>query len=216
MANPRVEEIPSSPLSVIGEGPYWDVESQSLYYIDIYGTEASLLRYDFAENKVYTATIDNEKVVSFIIPVRGRKGEFAVGLGRRTSVVQWDGKSPKATFVRDVFEVEQDPKYKNNRINDAKADPSGRLYAGTMRLEECGDLFDAFNGSLYKYAPSEQVVKLRDNVRVSNGIAWNEQRNKFYFIDSCDMDVKEFDWDRSTGDLSNYHSEMIRTNALGN
>lgn len=55
-ASYKVEELPS-PVSQIGEGPHWDVASQSLYYIDIYGTDASLHRYDYAENKTYTAVI---------------------------------------------------------------------------------------------------------------------------------------------------------------
>lgn len=55
--NYKLEVVPSSPISVLGEGPHWDADSQSLYYIDIYGNEASVLRYDYKENKTYTATI---------------------------------------------------------------------------------------------------------------------------------------------------------------
>lgn len=55
-ASYKVEVLPS-PVSQIGEGPHWDAASQSLYYIDIYGTGASLYRYDYAENKTYTAVI---------------------------------------------------------------------------------------------------------------------------------------------------------------
>lgn len=50
----KVETVPS-PLSTLGEGPHWDVESQSLYYNDIYG--GSIHRYDYAENKTYNATV---------------------------------------------------------------------------------------------------------------------------------------------------------------
>lgn len=56
MATPKVEVVPS-PISIIGEGPHWDADTQSLYYNDIYGNEASILRYDFNENKTYTALI---------------------------------------------------------------------------------------------------------------------------------------------------------------
>jgi len=201
-ATVKVENLPS-PISVIGEGPHWDVESQSLYYNDIYGHESSVLRYDYRENKTYTATIDGEPVVSFIIPVANTTDQFAVGIGRRVGVIQWDGKSPKAKLVRVVFEVETGPAYKDNRFNDAKADPSGRFYGGTMRLEECGDLFASANGSFYKYAPEEGVVKLRENVSVSNGLTWNAKTNKFYYIDTCQIDVKEFDYDPKTGHISN-------------
>lgn len=49
-----VEQLPS-PLSQLGEGPVWDVDTQSLYYVDING--AAILRYDYAENKTYSAKI---------------------------------------------------------------------------------------------------------------------------------------------------------------
>lgn len=55
--NYKVEVVPTSPLSEIGEGPHWDADTQSLYYVDIYGTEASVLRYDYKEKKIYYATI---------------------------------------------------------------------------------------------------------------------------------------------------------------
>jgi len=199
---PTVEKLPS-PLSVIGEGPHWDADTQSLYYNDIYGKDSSILRYDFKENKTYSATIDGEPVVSFIIPVAGTSDQFAVGIGRRVGVVQWDGKSSKAKLVRIAFEVEKGDEFKTNRFNDAKADASGRLYAGTMRLEECGDLFASFSGSLYKYIQGESVDKLRGNISVSNGLAWDFNTNKFYYIDTCQLDIKEFDYDPKTGNLSN-------------
>lgn len=56
MASYKVEVLPS-PVCVIGEGPHWDIASQSLYFIDIYGNNSSLHRYDYVENKTYTATI---------------------------------------------------------------------------------------------------------------------------------------------------------------
>lgn len=78
-----VEAISSSPKSNIGTRPHWDEATQSLFYTDIYGTEASILRYDTKENKVYAATIDQEPVVSFIIPVANATDKYAVGIGRR-------------------------------------------------------------------------------------------------------------------------------------
>jgi gluconolactonase len=54
MASYNVEVVPS-PLCIMGEGPHWDIERQSLYYNNIYGS--SIHRYDFKENKVYNATV---------------------------------------------------------------------------------------------------------------------------------------------------------------
>lgn len=113
----KVEVVPS-PKSVLGEGPHWDATHQSLFYNDIYGNEASILRYDFKENKTYSARIDGESVVGFIIPVANTTDEYAVGLGRRVGIIHWDGESPKAILGPIAFEVEEDKP--DNRFNDAK------------------------------------------------------------------------------------------------
>lgn len=211
MASPTFKvKLVSSPKSVLGEGPHWDADSQSLYYNDIYGTEFSILRYDLSENKTYGATIDGEPVVSFIIPVAGTTDQFAVGIGRRVGIVQWDGKSPKGKLLRIALEVEHADEFKENRFNDAKADPTGRLYAGTMRKEDCGDLFKLSHGALYTFAANESVTTLRDPVRISNGLAWNEKKNKFYFIDSCDLNVKEFNYDPATGSICKLFSLQFK------
>uniref|UniRef100_A0A1L8DLY9 Regucalcin n=1 Tax=Nyssomyia neivai TaxID=330878 RepID=A0A1L8DLY9_9DIPT len=201
MATDEVEQLPA-PLTNLGEGPHWDWKTQNLYYCDIYG--GTINRYNYAENKTYSATVEKEPVISFIIPVEGNDLEFAIGIGRRVGIVTWDGKAATAKVTRLVGQVEQDdPKYKTNRFNDAKCDPKGRLFAGTMRLEECGDLFEAKFGSLYKIAKDGEHDNLISNVSVSNGLAWNEKTNKFYYIDSCALDVKEFSYNPVTGDISN-------------
>lgn len=151
-------------------------------------------------------SLDGEPVIGFIIPVEGSKDEFAIGIGRRVGIISWDGKSPKAKLVRIALEVEKSERYKTNRFNDAKADPTGRFYGGTMRLEECGDIFDAAEGSLYKFARDEELSTIRTNIGVSNGLTWDAEKGKFYYIDTCTSDVKEFDYDSKTGNICKYNS----------
>lgn len=64
----------------------------------------------------------------FIIPVEGKSDEFVVGLECKFVVVKWDGvdDSP-AIVIKEIAEVDKGTK---NRINDGKADPRGRLFAG--------------------------------------------------------------------------------------
>lgn len=139
-----------------------------------------------------------------MFPVEGNDQEFLVGVGRRIGVIHWDGESKTCKVVRIVGEVEKESRYKTNRFNDGKCDHFGRIYGGTMRLEECGDIFEAQHGSFYKFnAKSGTFDRLLTNISVSNGLCWNEQTNKFYYIDSCALDVKEYDYDTKTGNISN-------------
>lgn len=69
-----------------------------------------------------------------VIPVEGTDDQFLVGLGRKLIVVTWDGVSDKVSKIEELLEVENEPGYTNNRWNDGKADPTGRLWAGNSRI----------------------------------------------------------------------------------
>lgn len=55
----KVEKIPGSKVG-LGEGPHWDIPSQSLYYVDIYG--GTLCRYSRQKDKVYKCKIGESKI----------------------------------------------------------------------------------------------------------------------------------------------------------
>nr|XP_017023439.1 regucalcin [Drosophila kikkawai] len=192
----KVEAVPDS-YAALGEGPHWDVARQSLYYVDL--ESAGINRYDFKQNKVYKAKIQGEEFASFILPIENKPQEFAVGCTRRTVVVQWDGISALAKVVRTLFEVQAD--HTDNRINDAKTDPNGRFYGGTMA--DSGDIFTQWKGELYKWQAGGKPQVLKEAVGISNGLAWDVKAKKFYFIDTNNNEVEAYDYDQSTGAISN-------------
>ncbi|KRG07001.1 regucalcin isoform X1 [Drosophila mojavensis] len=192
----KVEPLPDS-YAGLGEGPHWDVARQSLYFVDL--EAGCLLRYDYRQNKTYRTQIEGETFATFVLPVEGNDQEFAVGCGRRVVIVNWDGVSPVAKVVRTLFEVQSD--FKENRLNDAKADPKGRLFFGTMRY--VGDEFTHRHGELYRWEAGGNVTVVKSDVGISNGLAWDEKANKFYYIDTTDYEVKSYDYDFKTGVASN-------------
>lgn len=68
------------------------------------------------------------------------------------------------------------------------------------------DIFEKRLGTFYRFTNQEKFVPIKTEIGVSNGLTWNSQTNKFYYIDSCDLDVKEFDYDPKTGDICKYNS----------
>lgn len=69
--------------------------------------------------------------MGFIVPVEGTRDQFVVGVERKFQVVQWDGaEGSRARVLRELGEVDKD--VPTNRINDGKADPRGRLFAGEL------------------------------------------------------------------------------------
>ncbi|XP_058121580.1 regucalcin-like [Anopheles ziemanni] len=186
----KVETIP--PYTELGEGPHWDIASQSLYYVSL--SNGLIYRLDYKENKVYCASIDGTKQASFIIPVKGQRECFVIGDGGRLLMIRWDGLSKKASIVKELANT--GPKDTQNRFNDGKADPWGRLYAGTMMHESFGSPFENATGSLYRFCPSSgKLVEQDRNIYISNGLAWNRQTNKFYYVDSGANNIKEYDID---------------------
>lgn len=199
MADLKVEQLPG-PLAVLGEGPTWDADTQSLYYVDIMGS--AILRYDRAENKTYRATIDGLSDISMIIQIRNKSDQFVLGTRNTLSLVSWDGRTEKATFVKTAGDLGESQKHV--RFNDGKVDPQGRLYAGTMRLETLGDIFDQKEGKFYRFEGKVggEFYEQKRDISVSNGLTWDEQTGKFYYIDSAALDVKQFDVDEG-GNLQN-------------
>jgi len=92
----------------------------------------------------------------------------------------------------------------NNRFNDGKCDPQGRFWAGTMSmLEESGVSKEPKAGSLYCLDSNFKLTKKIEGVTISNGMAWSSSHDKMFYIDTPDHAVRIYDFDASTGDISN-------------
>ncbi|CAH1392189.1 unnamed protein product [Nezara viridula] len=189
--SPKVEKLPI-PSVVLGEGPHWDIATQSLYLIDISGSQ--LIRYDPKANKAFIVKLD-VPLASFIIPVEGSKGQYVVGSGIKLYLIKWDGTSDKAESVELLHQLTNDSEA--NRINDGKCDNTGRLWFGTMSKE---DIFNTKNGKLYSYSKKEGCREFVSGVGISNGLAW--EGNIMYYIDSLEQSVDCFDYS-SNGNIEN-------------
>jgi sugar lactone lactonase YvrE len=82
------------------------------------------------------------------------------------------------------------------RSNDAKADPRGRLWHGTMAYDE-GDA----RGALYRLDTAGETKLMVSGVTVSNGMGWSPDGKTMYYIDSPTKRVDAFAFDLDTGDL---------------
>jgi sugar lactone lactonase YvrE len=85
-----------------------------------------------------------------------------------------------------------------NRMNDAKCDPAGRLFAGTTAFD-----FAPHSAALYRVGPDWSFEQMIHDVTQSNGIAWSPVGKMMYFIDSSSQSVDVFDYDVGTGSAGN-------------
>lgn len=183
----------------MGTGPFYDRNNNILYYVDK-SCAAQVYRYDLSSNTFFTGRVLGEAGLSFIFPVEGSEDKFIVGAGNRLLLIKWDGLTTTITVKLVLVELPNC----NLRFNDAKIDSNGRLYVGTMINGETGDIFDFTKrlGSLYSYTLNEGLIELKSNVGFGNGIAFDEKAGKMYFVDSFDLNIKQYSWDIRTGKIS--------------
>lgn len=74
-----------------------------------------------------------------------------------------------------------------------------------MISEETGTVFDFTKrvGSLYRFTMEEGLVELKTKVGLANGLAFNDKTSTFYFVDSYDLNVKQYHYDVKTGSITN-------------
>jgi sugar lactone lactonase YvrE len=93
------------------------------------------------------------------------------------------------------------------RFNDARVDPRGSLWVGSMRnnVNPDGSSAEAGgkDGILYRIDPDAAVTVRRRDVGISNTLAWTPDRRRFYFGDSMANTIWSYDYDRATGAIAN-------------
>lgn len=116
-------------------------------------------------------------------------------------LVNWDGTDQIGKVDRVLGELNKD----GVRFNNGKCDKKGRLFITTMRDEDRGD--DVFDDTkrdcgLWRWTTNDGLQELKGNMGHCSGLTIDDDNRKLYFVDSCDMKIKEMDYDDNTGDVS--------------
>ncbi|KAF6211719.1 hypothetical protein GE061_012234 [Apolygus lucorum] len=182
-----------------GEGPHWDVESQSLFFVDL--KIGNICMYTPATERKISVK-DWNGPVSFIVPVKGRKDHFVIGAELDVVLINWDTTKNKIVWKETLITVPDPP---TNRLNDAKCDSTGRLWLGTMINEFTQKKIVPGVGFLYSYTGTMKggAEMHLDNVTISNGIAISSDNKKFWYIDSGKFTVDQYDFNIDKGEISN-------------
>lgn len=175
-------EIVGTHVSQWGEGPIW--HGQHLYYVDIEAHK--ILRYTPAtgEEKIW----DVGQRVGTVVP---RASGGLVWCGDH-GFYFLDEATGQSTAIADP-----EPDLPDNRFNDGKCDPAGRLWAGTICLKKRPE------AALYVLHTDLSVEKKYSPVTNSNGIVWTADARTLYYIDTPSKKVRAFDYDAATSSISN-------------
>ena len=160
--------IEAGGVSQLGEGPLWSAREDAVYWVDILGQR--LNRLGLKDGLV--AHWDMPEPIDWVIERRDAPGfiaGFASGFAELTLI-------PFA--IRPIGNPE--PHLPANRMNDAKADSAGRIWAGTMAADCKG-----MHGSLYRLDPDRRWTKVDGPYGIANGPAISADGRTLYHTDTA-------------------------------
>jgi sugar lactone lactonase YvrE len=150
---------------LLGEGPVWDMNHQSICWVDILRGEI----HEYSPlNDLHKTLSLNQMIGAIAICKNGR---FIAALKNGFGFI--DRKSGTVKMI-----ANPEPHLPGNRFNDGKCDPAGRFWAGTMSHTD-----EPKMGCLYLLGKDLTVTEKIKNVSISNGMAWSTDHNTFYYID---------------------------------
>ena len=151
--------------TLLGEGTLWVPFLNSVFFVDI--KKRKILILNTKTNKKKILKLDKE--IGFISHIE--KNIFVFGLKSELRIVNLDN-------FKTIYSIDIELNKPNNRINDGKVDPAGRLWFGTM------DNFEKKqSGSLYCLDNHLRLHKVDQNYFITNGPAFLD-KNNFYHTDT--------------------------------
>ena len=169
----------------LGEGAIWHATTHLLYWVDIEGKK--LHQYHPATGK--TRTIEVEERIGTVVLAEEDKAIVALQNG----IFALDLASGELTLIANPLAGLPDM-----RFNDGKCDPVGRLWVGSMHLSAQPNA-----ASLYRLDADRSIERVLDDITISNGIAWALNHRTMYYIDTPTNCVQAFDYESSTGHITN-------------
>ena len=173
---------------ILGEGPLWSARDGALYWVDIKGKRIN--RLTLATESV--ASFETSEIITWLIERETKPGYLAGG-ERGVSFLFLDPFSIRTTAAPEAH-------LPANRMNDAKADRYGRVFAGTMHRDCAGQ-----EGSFYRIDPDLSVARLDSGYGVANGPTFNLAQTKLYHTDSNARTIYAFDL-ATDGKISRKHT----------
>jgi sugar lactone lactonase YvrE len=179
----------------LGEGPWYDERSDQVGWVDILGR--SVLWHELGTGRAGAVATPGH--VGAAVPREG--GGWVLCLPAGPMLLDEDGgRRHPGTFADADAAAGHAPAADApaRRANDAKADPAGRLWLGTMAYDETPGA-----GALYRLDPgADRPVRVVDDVTISNGLGWSPDGSLMYYVDTPTKRVDVFDYDARSGAIS--------------
>lgn len=165
----------------LGEGPVWDASRAQLLFVDI--PRGRLYAADVSGELELLVEID--RPLGAAIPSESA-GEVLLVTADGFSVLHADR---SMTPLLDVYSARPDI-----RFNDAKCDPAGRCFAGSLSLSGA-----PADGQLRRLDDGPRSEVVLGAIGLSNGLGWSPEGDTFYFTDTLSGRVDSFSYSPEAG-----------------
>jgi sugar lactone lactonase YvrE len=162
-----VHELPDVIISAdaqVGEGPVFDARTGRLVWVDI--SEGTIFENDLVSGEQARTKVDT--MVGAIAPREAKDG-FAVAVTEGFGFV--------TAGVLEIADATLPEPFR--RMNDAKVDSRGRMWAGSTHME-----FVPGIGVLHRWNGDEPSVTIADGFTLPNGLGWDVDDSLMYLVDS--------------------------------
>jgi sugar lactone lactonase YvrE len=186
---PLLPELVIDANATLGEGPLWHARRRQLLWVDIEGHALHV-------SDPAAGTDERIAIGEHIGCVVSAGGDLLV-LGLRSGFAVLDLATGHRAHI-----VDPEAHLADNRFNDGKCDPAGRLWAGTMAIDESHAA-----GALYCLHADLAVHVKVPGVSVSNGLEWSLDHTTMYYVDSPTRRIVAYDYDVATGAIE--HQRVV-------
>ena len=190
-------KILSQKRCIVGEGPIWNEIKDSLYYTNAYGKELCVYDFKTQDLKVRTLPFD---AAAFAFD---RKNNLLVSHSQGVHILGKDNS---------LIPIYDETRYQICFANDMKIGPDGAVYVGTQSGKRKG-VSDKIDGKLYRISACGEVSVQLDGLTLSNGMEWSIDETKFYHTDTPTRLIKEYNFDKSTGEIS-FTGRQVRVDGV--
>jgi len=170
---------------VHGEGPLWDTDRDTLYWLDI------------SRQRLHAYRPATREARSHRLPAI--PSAVALCTDHRLLVVtsRGIGQYVPDTGLMDLV-AGTAPGWPRRRFNDGKCDRAGRFWTGTMRLRG-----EAGREGLYRFEAARGLTRVDEGFTVCNGLGWSPEDRTLYLTDTEARRIYAYDFDVASGAVAN-------------
>ena len=150
----------------LGESPVWDEQKGVLYFVDITRGRIHVLLQNGKTETVYKSAA---RIGALALTDKGNL-IFTEDARVAMLVLQTGEVSHISPAIHDGTGC---------RFNDGACDPQGRFITGLLHEGP-----DRRPGALYRFGCSDEAHVMQQGIALPNGLAWSEDGNTLYFVDS--------------------------------